>query len=74
MTTIKVSVTKARRHLSYCLAELLTATGQRHADLLAKAEHLRTQLAGRCRECGRTLTDADSVARGIGPECRKAAA
>lgn len=27
------------------------------------------QLIGRCGRCGRTLTDADSRARGIGPDC-----
>ena len=26
---------------------------------------------GRCRRCGRTLTDPDSLSRGIGPDCIK---
>lgn len=60
---------KAVRHLAYCDQALLTATGQRRADLLAKAEHLRGQLAGRCVRCGRTLTDPESIARGVGPDC-----
>lgn len=25
----------------------------------------------RCKECGRELTDPDSIGLGIGPECRK---
>jgi hypothetical protein len=29
------------------------------------------QLTGKCCICGRTLTDPDSVSRGIGPECLK---
>lgn len=38
-----------------------------------RCEELRTMIAarlvGRCRECHRVLTDPDSVAAGIGPEC-----
>jgi hypothetical protein len=37
------------------------------------AESARQQIAqrlvGRCRECHRELTDPDSIAAGIGPEC-----
>ena len=35
------------------------------------AERIEAELvaAGRCRRCGRTLTDPDSVSRGIGPDC-----
>jgi hypothetical protein len=35
------------------------------------AERLEGELvaAGRCRICGRTLTDPGSVAAGVGPEC-----
>lgn len=37
----------------------------------AKAAALKVELPaiGRCRICGRRLTDAESLARGIGPEC-----
>jgi hypothetical protein len=37
----------------------------------ALAEALEGELvtAGRCRRCGRTLTDPDSLAKGIGPDC-----
>ena len=36
-----------------------------------EAERLEAALAveGRCRRCGRSLRDPESVARGIGPEC-----
>jgi len=30
---------------------------------------LKRTMAGHCRSCGRTLTDADSLSRGYGPEC-----
>jgi hypothetical protein len=35
------------------------------------AERLETALAaaGRCKVCGRSLRDPESVTRGIGPEC-----
>jgi hypothetical protein len=35
------------------------------------AERIEEELAdaGRCRRCGRLLTDPVSVERGIGPEC-----
>jgi hypothetical protein len=36
------------------------------------AERLEAKLVvvGRCKRCGRGLTDPASVARGIGPDCR----
>ena len=36
------------------------------------AEALEAELvaAGRCRICGRILTDPESIAAGIGPDCR----
>lgn len=35
------------------------------------AERIEAELvaAGRCRRCGRLLTDPESVSRGIGPDC-----
>jgi hypothetical protein len=53
---LKVAETAARLH----------ARG-RHAD----AERYERQLTafGRCKRCGRTLTDPVSVERGIGPDC-----
>jgi hypothetical protein len=35
------------------------------------AEALEAELAGagRCKRCGRTLTDPASIARGLGPDC-----
>lgn len=38
----------------------------------AALEALMSHL-GRCRRCGRTLRDPDSVSRGIGPECLRKA-
>jgi len=32
---------------------------------------LEGRTIGRCRVCGRTLTDPESVALGIGPVCRQ---
>jgi hypothetical protein len=32
-------------------------------------EQIATRLVGRCRECHRALSDPDSLAAGIGPEC-----
>lgn len=66
--------TKAAKHLRWAEEALLTATGQRRSDLLAKAEHLRGQLDGRCRSCGRKIEAADSLARQLGPYCAKDAA
>lgn len=36
------------------------------------AESLEAELAGagRCKRCGRPLTDPESIAAGIGPDCR----
>lgn len=62
------------------LAALLTkqATQDRVAGRFAEAHQraeqaarLHAELAGeqRCRECGRKMTDPESIARGIGPEC-----
>jgi hypothetical protein len=38
-----------------------------------KAEALEAELAkaGRCKRCGRLLTDPHSIERGVGPECVK---
>lgn len=71
---MKAAPTKAARHLAYCEQALRTATGQRRTDLLAKAEHLRGQLAGRCARCGRKIEAAESLARGLGSYCAKDAA
>ena len=61
------AVKKLERNLAYCLRN------PGRADLAAMAEHLSARLAerlaGRCRVCHRTLTDPDSIAAGIGPEC-----
>lgn len=66
--------TKAAKHLRWAEEALLTATGQRRTDLLAKAEHLRGQLDGRCRMCGREIEAKDSVAIGLGSHCARMAA
>jgi len=57
--------------LAYCNRQLddPTLDPDRRAVLEAKAEHLRRQLAGSCSRCGRALSDPDSLAIGIGPEC-----
>lgn len=37
----------------------------------ARVEHFAAQLRalGRCVRCGRELSDPESIARGIGPDC-----
>lgn len=59
----------AAARLAYADKALLTATGQRRADLLAKAERLRTQLAGHCTRCGRA---AEHLVGGLGSTCVRA--
>ena len=47
----------------------LSEIGARVAERArAELESIRTS-SGRCRRCGRVLTDPRSVRRGIGPEC-----
>lgn len=43
------------------------------ADARARASGIEAELAAqqRCRECGRTLTDPESIEAGIGPDCAK---
>jgi hypothetical protein len=45
----------------------------RNTGQLALAHYWEDQLAkaGRCKRCGRLLTEPVSVERGIGPECLK---
>jgi hypothetical protein len=38
-------------------------------DDLADAFEAELALAGRCRRCGRALSDPESVRRGVGPDC-----
>lgn len=62
------------RALRYCERELqVVPPGPRRDHLLACAERNRAELAGRCTRCGRELSDADSIARGMGPECARSA-
>jgi hypothetical protein len=45
----------------------------RRMGQLTIAQHWENELAkaGRCKRCGRLLTDPRSVADSIGPECRR---
>lgn len=65
---------KLAKQRNYCLAELdkHDLSDRRRKILQAKLLHITEQLrvAGACRECGRTLSDPASVARGVGPECQ----
>lgn len=47
------------------------ARGEEAGAFAARAEQLEVALAaaGRCRHCGRELTDPESVRRGIGSTC-----
>lgn len=56
------------RQLAYITSALPTATGQRRADLEAKAAHLRGVLAGKCSECGRA---AEHLTGGKGSTCAR---
>jgi len=56
---------------AYIAGALITATGQRRTDLLAKAEHLRGELAGHCSRCGRA---AGHLIGGLGSTCARVAA
>jgi hypothetical protein len=49
------------------------AAWHRRFGSTATAEALEADLAaaGRCRRCGRTLTDPESVAAGLGRDCRR---
>lgn len=69
---MRFSPTYAARTLAYCEAALADDTSEdRRAALEAKADVMRTWLDGHicCRRCGRPLTDPDSVARRLGPDC-----
>lgn len=43
---------------------------QGDTDAANRAEEVLARL-GRCRRCGRALTDPASVERGVGPDCVK---
>lgn len=72
-----------RKHPGQCAARLAQmraaaakarARGDRHAadryeDEAGRLEAVLAKL-GRCRRCGRTLTDPESVQYGLGPDCR----
>lgn len=54
--------------------ERLEAAGQIGRSTVAEAETLvglrdALRAAERCQRCGRRLTDEESIARGIGPDC-----
>ena len=68
---MKAKVKDERRHLTYALAELAKPDlpPNRRAVLEAKAAAIAKRLAARCTLCGRPLTDATSLARGVGSEC-----
>ena len=57
--------------MAYCNRQLddPTLTPERREVLEEKTKNLRRQLAGSCSRCGRALSDPDSLAIGIGPEC-----
>lgn len=63
------------RWLAFCETELAGdgLTDQRRAVLEEKAGIYRRALKGHCRRCGRTLTDPESIERGLGSECVKSA-
>jgi hypothetical protein len=53
----------------------LAAAYWRARDRAEVAERIEADLvrAGRCRRCGRLLTDPVSIERGVGPDCTKKA-
>lgn len=70
MTTTSTTNTIAHPTKLAGRAQWLRANGDR-----AGAERLEADLvrAGRCRRCGRALTDPESIAAGVGPDCRSKA-
>jgi hypothetical protein len=71
-----LTVAEARRYQAYC-ERRLADPALHPVDRVVVRERLAAcaeRLAGSCRICGRTLTDPDSLAAGIGPECAKALA
>lgn len=65
-----------RRHPAHAVEMLarMEASGFNDSGLdWLRATTIRSTLRtlGRCERCGRTLTDPDSVTRGIGPECAR---
>lgn len=60
---------KARRRMLITLSRVIPdVERQRITEAVAGVESgLRS--IGKCRECSRTLTDPESVASGIGPDC-----
>lgn len=72
MTAAQIKRAEARklaqaRRVS-CYAARAERAG-RGEEATALRSQIGTLLADRCRECHRTLTDAASIAAGIGPEC-----
>lgn len=68
---MKLTPAKAAKRLAY----IEKALGQPdmhpevRADLEAKAQACRALLSQHCRVCHRPLSDPESVAAGIGPDC-----
>lgn len=52
---------KMARHAAYARARGMDDTADTLEDALTRA--------GRCRRCGRDLSDPISVKRGVGPDC-----
>ena len=74
MTTSRLSLDLARRTVAYAgahLADLGYGTPRSRAALAAKAEQATIWLASHCECCGAPLSDPDSVARRVGPECAR---
>lgn len=64
---------QAARWLAFCETALAgdNLTDQRRTVLEQKADVYRRVLKGRCRRCGRALSDPEAT---IGPECVKTVA
>lgn len=68
----RASFKVVQRNLAYIDAELARddLPEQRRRILTEKRPFIARELEGRCKLCGREITHPDSLAVGIGSECR----
>ena len=69
----RLTFAQAARGLRYLEAELAQheAGTVRHTMVLRQLPLYREYVATHCRDCGKRLTDPESLLRGYGPECAK---
>lgn len=72
MSPVKSHPGALARQAAWHRAQAEGGPEEQRGDHEAKAERIESELSrlGRCRRCGRTLSDPASVADGLGRDCK----